>query len=336
MNRYFRFFILFIIFIDCSDNSGQNTPDSLFAKGKYKEAAVMLENELKNSEPEIGRLYFAAQAWALSGDIDSAMSKLQQCFKKGFIDLQGIEQDNCFKKIRESEKWEEFMNLNYEHINKLKNSFPEKHTVIDSIMLPQPLHDGKMSVEKAMNNRRSERQFKDSPLSLAEVSQMLWAAYGVTEKMDKPTFLRGGLKTAPSAGALYPLELYLVAGKVDGLEAGVYWYKSEEHKLLKISAQDVRKSLCDAAYGQEMIEEAPASIVYSAVFERMTSKYGARGRERYVCMDLGHSAQNVYLQAESLGLGTCAIGAFEDLEKMTCGFCLPYPELLTLKKMSYL
>jgi SagB-type dehydrogenase family enzyme len=181
------------------------------------------------------------------------------------------------------------------------------------IVLPAPQLRGELSVEEALHARRSVREYADSALTLAEVSQVLWAAYGVTMPIpDGPGFLRGGLKTAPSAGALYPLEVYVVAGHVGGLDAGVYRYKPEAHELHKVVRGDVRDELCRAAWGQDMVKRAPASIVYSAVFERTTGKYGTRGRERYVCMDLGHSAENVYLQCAALGLSTCAIGAFDD------------------------
>jgi len=190
-------------------------------------------------------------------------------------------------------------------------SEPEVAMQPNSIKLPEPSFKGKLTVEEALKARRSVREFQDEPLTLAEVSQLLWAAYGVTQRLPGEQ-LRGGLKTAPSAGALYPLEIYLVVGKVTGLSAGVYRYLPETHALEKVLDGDRRQSLAAAAWGQEMIARAPAVIVYSAVFERTTRKYGQRGRQRYVCMDLGHSAENVYLQAVALGLGTCAVGAFDD------------------------
>ncbi|MEO0080330.1 MAG: SagB/ThcOx family dehydrogenase [candidate division WOR-3 bacterium] len=183
--------------------------------------------------------------------------------------------------------------------------------VADTILLPEPSFKGKVTVEEALKARRSIRDFQDEPLELAQVAQLLWAAYGVTKPLPGRE-LRGGLRTAPSAGALYPLEIYLVAGKVTGLGPGVFRYLSERHALVKLAEGDRRKELAAAAWGQDMIARAPAVIVYSAVFERNTRKYGQRGRERFVCMDLGHSAENVYLQAVALGLGTCAVGAFED------------------------
>lgn len=183
----------------------------------------------------------------------------------------------------------------------------------NKITLPEPSYKGKMSVEEALLQRRSIRSYSSEPLTLQELSQILWSAYGITKEIPGgPSFLRGGLRTAPSAGALYPLDIYVVSGNVTGLKAGIYKYISEEHSLELIASGDYRKDLCKAGLSQTMIEEAPANLVYTAIFERTTSKYGKRGRERYVCMDLGHSAQNVYLQATALGIGTCAIGAFDD------------------------
>ncbi len=178
--------------------------------------------------------------------------------------------------------------------------------------LPDPILTSKVSVEEALQNRRSVREYKTDALSLNQVSQILWAAYGINEPRSNPSFLRGGLKTAPSAGALFPLDIYLVCGNVDGLPAGIYKYISENHNLKLVSEGDVRKDLGKAALEQGFIEVAPISLVYVAIFKRTTQKYGERGRERYVCMDLGHSAQNVYLQAYALNLGTCAVGAFTD------------------------
>ncbi len=180
------------------------------------------------------------------------------------------------------------------------------------VKLPEPRLTSDISVEEALLIRRSVREFKNEAITIQDVSQILWAAYGITEERSSPSFLRGGLRTAPSAGALYPLEIYLVAGKVTGLKAGIYKYFSQDHSLELVSEGDVRKDLAAAALDQEFLETAPASLMYSAVYSRTTQKYGNRGRERYVCMDLGHSAQNVYLQACALGLGTCAVGAFTD------------------------
>ncbi len=194
----------------------------------------------------------------------------------------------------------------------MNNSNPAYNPQSDIIKLPEPKFTSDYSVEEALLNRRSVREFSDDALSLYEISQILWAAYGVTEERSHPSFLRGGLRTAPSAGALYPLDIYLVAGKVKDLPAGIYKYIADGHKLELHSSGDSREELAMAALKQDFIKDAPAILFYSAIFSRTTQKYGDRGKERYVCMDLGHSAENVYLQCASLGLGTCAIGAFTD------------------------
>ena len=192
--------------------------------------------------------------------------------------------------------------------------------------LPSPITDGKMSVERALSNRRSQRSFVDRAISAEQLSQILWAAYGITQPMPDRPALRGGLRAAPSAGALYPFEIYAIIGKVDGVEPGVYKYISEEHKIVRTIDKDLREEFSNIALGQGHIKDAPVSIFYSAIYSRMTKKYGDRGGDRYVCMDLGHSAQNIYLQAEALNLGTCAIGAFSD-DKVSELFQLPEEEV---------
>lgn len=172
------------------------------------------------------------------------------------------------------------------------------------IKLPQPKYDGKTSVEKALHDRRSVREFNNVPLTIAEISQLLWAAQGITEPKD-------GLRTAPSAGALYPLEVYLVAGNVKDLPTGIYKYKPVGHELVKVGEGDKRNEIYDAALRQSSIKEAAACIVFSAVYERTSVKYGER-TERYVHIEVGHAAENVSLQAVALNLGTVVIGAFHD------------------------
>lgn len=182
-----------------------------------------------------------------------------------------------------------------------------------TVVLPEPVRRGAVSVEQALQDRRSVRSFSPESLGLADVGQLCWAAYGVNRPLPgTQDFLRGGLKTAPSAGALYPLELYVFTGRVAGIEPGVWRYRTETHDLVRIRDGDRRSELAAAALGQRFIAEAPASLVWSAIYRRTTGKYGDRGRERYVPMDAGHSAQNVYLQCAALGLGTVAVAAFTD------------------------
>ena len=171
------------------------------------------------------------------------------------------------------------------------------------IALPAPELNGSTSVEQALLERRSVREYRNEPLSLPEIGQLLWAAQGITSPSGK--------RTAPSAGALYPLELYLVAGDVEDLRAGVYKYIPHDHALKEITPGDKRSELTNAALKQESIQIAPAVLVLSAVYERTRVKYGDRG-DRYVHMEIGFAAQNIYLQAEALELGTVFIGAFYD------------------------
>jgi SagB-type dehydrogenase family enzyme len=171
------------------------------------------------------------------------------------------------------------------------------------IALPEPRLEGEVSVEKALALRRSLREFAAEPLPLAAASQLLWAAQGITAP--------DGLRTAPSAGALYPLEVYLVAGSVSGVPAGVYRYAPRRHALIPIQRGDPREALAEATFRQDWIAEAPAIVVLAAVYQRTSRKYGERGA-RYVHIEAGHAAQNVYLQAGALGFGTTLVGAFDD------------------------
>ena len=175
--------------------------------------------------------------------------------------------------------------------------------------LPQPRQAGEISLEEAIFSRRGTRAFKDKPLKLQQISQLLWAAGG--KGIDG---LTGPSRTAPSAGGLYPLELILVSGNVEGLEAGVYRYEWKDHKLRLIKKGDYRDALAASALNQRFIEHAPASIVITAVYSRTSRKYGQRGVVRYVHMDAGHASENLFLQAVALNLGTVTVGAFRDNE----------------------
>jgi len=175
----------------------------------------------------------------------------------------------------------------------------------DAIALPEPREKGDVSVEEALSTRRSVRVYADVPLALDDAGQLLWAAQGITD--DR------GYRTAPSAGGLYPLEVYLVAGSVTDLEAGIYHYRPGEHLLVRVGAGDRRAGLQAAAINQTPVGDAPATIVIAAVPVRTTAKYGERGM-RYVYMEAGHAAENVYLQAEALDRATVVIGAFDEDE----------------------
>ncbi|WP_036269996.1 SagB/ThcOx family dehydrogenase [Methylocaldum szegediense] len=170
-------------------------------------------------------------------------------------------------------------------------------------MLPAPRTSGTVSVEEALHKRYSVREFRSAPISLKDVSQLLWAAQGITHE-DR-------LRTAPSAGAIYPLELYLVAGDVLNLPAGIYHYLPERHRLAVIRRGDFRADLAAAAMRQEWLKDSAAILVFAAVEQRTKAKYDSRG-PGYVRMEVGHAAQNALLQAVALGLGGTPVGAFEE------------------------
>jgi SagB-type dehydrogenase family enzyme len=164
--------------------------------------------------------------------------------------------------------------------------------------LPAPRLTGQVSLEEVLARRRSVRSFEATALTEAEIAQLSWAAQGSTTAE--------GLRTAPSAGALYPLELYVA------LPAGLYRYDSDDHRLKTQSEKDLREELQRAALGQDAIGDAPAVFVITGVYERTAIKYGERRTPRYVQMEAGHAAQNLLLQAVALGLGAVPIGAFYD------------------------
>ena len=186
---------------------------------------------------------------------------------------------------------------------------PEENepAVEDQVDLPEPVVEEK-GVKEALYERVSRRDYTDESLDLATAGELLWAAGGIG--VDAVT---GATRTAPSAGGTYPVDLYLVAGAVEDLEPGVYRYDHEKHSLELSVEGDRRSELATAALDQQFIAEAPLNVVMVAHYERTTTTYGERG-ERYVHMDTGYASQNVYLLAEELGLGTVAIGAFDDEE----------------------
>jgi SagB-type dehydrogenase family enzyme len=171
------------------------------------------------------------------------------------------------------------------------------------IKLPEPRLDSAISIEKVLCMRRSVREFTKDPLDLAQIAQLLWAAQGVTGAEAH--------RTAPSAGGLYALEIYVIAANVKGLPAGIYKYECLTHEVVSLIEGDMRQQLSRAALEQTSITQAAAIFALSAVYERVTGKYGERGM-RYAHMEAGHAAQNLLLQAVALGLGAVLVGAFND------------------------
>ena len=172
--------------------------------------------------------------------------------------------------------------------------------------LPPPVLKGKASVEEALARRRSIRHYSTKALPLPFLSQILWAAQGITDS-------DGVFRTAPSAGALYPLELYVVVrkGGVEDLPAGVYHYQPGEHALGLVKEADLSADLEEATWGQEIVKAAAASAVITGVRARIAEKYGTRGTQ-YMYQESGHVAQNIFLQATVLGIGTVVMGAFSE------------------------
>ena len=171
------------------------------------------------------------------------------------------------------------------------------------VPLPQPELHGTMPLEQALQQRRSQREFDAGPLALRDVAQVLWAAQGVTDAR--------GLRTAPSAGALAPLEIYLIAGQVSDLPAGLYRYQPGAQSLVPIRRGELRGQVAALALGQSALREAPATLVIAGVYSRTRQRYGERA-ERYVHIEAGHAAQNVYLQCTARRLSTVLIGSFDD------------------------
>ncbi|MFW6056025.1 MAG: SagB/ThcOx family dehydrogenase [Chloroflexota bacterium] len=167
--------------------------------------------------------------------------------------------------------------------------------------LPEPRTSSDRPLEAVIAERRSTRSYKNGPLTLNEVSQLLWAAQGITSPEK--------LRAAPSAGGTYPLNTYLVAGDVVGLEPGLYRYENQSNELSLVRSGDLREELSELALGQSCVKDAAAILIFTAVYERTTSVYGDRGT-MYVHIDVGHAAENVLLQSTALGLGSVPVGAF--------------------------
>ena len=184
------------------------------------------------------------------------------------------------------------------------------------IKLPSPQLKGKVSLEETILRRRSVRRYRREPLELSQLSQILWSAQGITGTRE--------FRAAPSAGATYPLEIFVFVGKqgvIDNetkqapeeLPAGIYHYEADSHSLSLHKPADLRPDLARATLDQEFIIDAPVDIVICALYHRSSYRYGRRG-ERYVHIEVGHVGENIHLQAVALGLATVEVGAFHDEE----------------------
>lgn len=175
---------------------------------------------------------------------------------------------------------------------------------VSRLPLPKPRVGTHVSLEQALLRRRSWRTFADSPLALADLGQLLWAAQGITGHY--------GLRTAPSAGSLYPLVLQVVAARVDGLPAGIYRYLPKTHDLECLAEGDFRADLKAATGQQECLGSGAVDLVIAASFRATVERYGQDCGRRFVHLEAGHAAQNVCLQATALGLATTTVASFDE------------------------
>lgn len=177
-------------------------------------------------------------------------------------------------------------------------------SAMERIQLSKPLFESNVSVERAILNRRSLRDFINKPMSLDELSHLLYYSAGITDK-------RHGLRAAPSAGATYPIEIYPVINDVKMLSPGVYHYLVTTHELQLLNEGDFGHKVGEATLGQKFLAQANAVFLLSAVLHRTQQRYRERG-QRYILIEAGHIAQNVCLVASAMGLGACSVGAFYD------------------------
>ncbi|MBT8406501.1 MAG: SagB/ThcOx family dehydrogenase [Deltaproteobacteria bacterium] len=199
------------------------------------------------------------------------------------------------------------------------------------IALPSPSYKGKVSVEETLKSRRTHRSFQPRPLTLKQFSQILWGAYGVTSQ-------RYGsfLKTAPSAGALYPLDIYGVVGQggVETLAPGVYHFRPENHTVELVKQGDLRAKVARQALQQMWMAKAPLMLVITGEYNRSSMKYGPRG-VTYTHIEAGHVGQNIFLQAEAIGLKAGIVGAFNNRGVVTTMGLPPSHDPLLIMPVGY-
>lgn len=182
-----------------------------------------------------------------------------------------------------------------------------------TITLPEPRYDSDTSLEESLLARRSTRTYSSEPLKLSEISQLLWAAQGITDE--------AGHRTAPSAIALYPLTIYVVVGNVPEILPGIYTYDPKTHSITRIAEGDLRSELTDASMGQASVRQGAASFIFTADYGIVMSRFGEKG-QMFAHLEAGHAAQNLCLQAAALGLGVVTMGAI-DSEKVAEVLSLP-------------
>ena len=194
--------------------------------------------------------------------------------------------------------------LDWDNKPDIYKQFPDSK----KIKLPKPKAIIKATLDYCLKNRKSIRDFTDEPISLEELSYLLWASTGIQRKEHGYEF-----RTAPSAGALYPIETYVVINNVKDLKNGVYHYSIKDYTIEEMRLGDFGKKTANGALGQGMCARASAVFIWTSVFQRSKWKYGQRAY-RYIYLDAGHIAENLALASTGLGLGSCQIGALFDEE----------------------
>jgi SagB-type dehydrogenase family enzyme len=213
-----------------------------------------------------------------------------------------------------SDRWEEWRQIDTaqkrgEAMPPLQKPYPDGATVI-GLVAPQDLSVGDMPLKEAIERRRSRRQFTGEPLSLEELSFLLWATQGVSQTLTQGGEVVRTLRTVPSAGARHPFETYLLINRVQGLEAGIYRYLPLEHSLLILQlGEHLVQDVHEATYDQYVLDSAVV-FIWTVVPYRTEWRY-AFISHKVIAQDSGHLCQNLYLASETIGAGTCAIGAYD-------------------------
>ncbi|HUU41025.1 MAG TPA: SagB/ThcOx family dehydrogenase [Desulfatiglandales bacterium] len=207
--------------------------------------------------------------------------------------------------------------------NKERNTLKQKGSGV--MRLTEPILDGKVSLERAIHRRRTTRSFSNNIISFEQLSQLLWAAQGITGA-------RGFKRTAPSAGALYPMDIYGAVGEgcIEKLASGVYHYEPAHHSISLVKGGDIRRDIAIASARQMWISDAPLTLIITAEYSRIMVKYGKRG-VRYAMIEAGHIGQNIFLQSQAIGLEAGIVGAFEDNKVIqVMGIKKPHEPLLIM------
>ena len=221
-----------------------------------------------------------------------------------------------WRKVLKADRWDEWEKLETDQRKGIPVPPPQKPCAADAVLIdlvsPEGLKLGQMPLVEAIRRRRSHRAFTPDPLTLEELSFLLWATQGVSRAIEGP----GGkivrtLRSVPSGGGRHPFETYLLANRVDGLKPGLYRYLPLEHKLYLLRAgADLADEVCAACRGQRFVKESAVTFIWTAIPYRTEWRY-AMLSSKIIAQDSGHLCQNLYLASEAIGAGTCAIGAYD-------------------------